>query len=169
MPANANPILVLDHGDIALRLIAAVLVGALVGLDRELRGKPAGLRTLALVSLGAALVCVSTIHTAELRGEADAMSRVIQGIIQGVLTGIGFIGAGVVLHRGGEARGLTTAAAIWVTAALGIACGLATWTVVLIGIGLTLFVLVILNPIDEWLERRRDRKEQAQNESPKST
>jgi putative Mg2+ transporter-C (MgtC) family protein len=146
-----------DLGDVALRLIAAVAVGVIIGLDREIRGKPVGIRTLALVSLGSALVCLSTIHLAVLNQEPDAVSRVVQGVIQGVMAGIGFIGAGVVLERNGRARGLTTAATVWVTAALGIACGLATWSIVLVGVGLTLVVLVALLPLDAWLDRRRAR------------
>jgi putative Mg2+ transporter-C (MgtC) family protein len=145
-----------DFGDVALRLCAAVLVGFIVGLDREWRGKPVGIRTLALVSLGAALVCLSTVHLAALNEEPDAVSRVVQGVIQGVMTGIGFLGAGAVLqNRDGDIQGLTTAATVWVTAALGIACALATWQIVWMGVGLTLFVLVVLQPIDNWFEHRR--------------
>jgi putative Mg2+ transporter-C (MgtC) family protein len=81
---------------------------------------------------------------------------VVQGVIQGVMPGIGFIGAGVVLERkNGGVRGLTTAATVWVTAALGIACGLAAWSIVLIGVGLTLIVLVVLMPLDIWFDKRR--------------
>jgi putative Mg2+ transporter-C (MgtC) family protein len=155
----ADPILPgVDVGDIALRLLAAVAVGALLGLDREWRGKPVGLRTMALVSLGAALVCLATVHLTVLRNEPDAVSRVVQGVIQGVMAGIGFIGAGAVLRQPaeGEVRNLTTAATVWVAAALGIACALATWEIVLISAGLTLFVLVALRPLDGWVERRRN-------------
>lgn len=150
----------IDFLDIALRLIAAVAVGALIGLDREWRGKPVGIRTLALVSLGSALVCLSTFHLVALNNEPDAMSRVVQGIIQGVMAGVGFLGAGAVLRQPdeGEVRNLTTAATVWVTAALGIACGLATWEIVLMGVALTLVVLVVLHPLDNWIERRAERR-----------
>lgn len=146
-----------DLGDIALRLFAAVAVGVLIGLDREWRGKPMGVRTLALVSLGAALVSLSTVHLSALNHEPDAVSRVVQGIIQGVMAGIGFIGAGAILrrHEQGEVQNLTTAATVWVAAALGIACGLATWSIVAIGTALAFLVLVALNPLDVWIERRR--------------
>jgi putative Mg2+ transporter-C (MgtC) family protein len=146
-----------DLGDIAMRLIAAVAVGMVIGFDREWRGRPVGVRTLALVSLGSALVCLSTVSLAVLKGQADATSRVVQGVIQGVMTGIGFLGAGSVIRQPqqGEVHGLTTAATVWVTAALGIACALATWNVVLLGVGLTLVVLVLLHPIDGWFDRRR--------------
>lgn len=148
-----------DLLDVVLRLAAAVAVGVLIGLDREWRGKPAGVRTLALVSLGSALVCLATIHLEALINEPDAISRVVQGIIQGVMAGIGFIGAGAVLRsgKGDDVQNLTTAAAVWVTAALGIACGLAAWSIVWIGAGLTLLVLIVLHPLDAWIERRRAR------------
>lgn len=145
-----------DLADIALRLLAAVVVGIVLGLDREWRGKPAGVRTLALVSLGAALVSLTTIHLEALGGDADAISRVIAGIIEGVMTGIGFLGAGAILkrERSGSVEGLTTAATVWVTAALGIACAIASWRVVAVGAGLTLVVLIALHPLDAWLEKR---------------
>jgi putative Mg2+ transporter-C (MgtC) family protein len=148
----------IDFGDVALRLAMSVLIGALIGLDREWRGKPVGIRTLALVSLGAALVSVSTVHLTVLNNEPDAVSRVVQGIIQGVMAGIGFIGAGAILRHPEqrEVQNLTTAATVWVAAALGIACGLAAWEIVWIGAGLTIVVLVVLNPLDRWIDRRRD-------------
>jgi putative Mg2+ transporter-C (MgtC) family protein len=161
MQPPADPLAAVDVWDVALRLVAAIVVGLVVGLDREWRGKPVGIRTLALVSLGAALVSLATIHLSALRNEPDAISRVVQGVIQGVMTGIGFIGAGAVLHHDKQVHGLTTAATVWVTAALGIACALATWDIVLIGAALTVFVLVILHPLDLWFERRR-----AKNQAP---
>jgi putative Mg2+ transporter-C (MgtC) family protein len=145
-----------DLADIALRLLAAVIVGVAIGFDREFRGKPAGMRTLALVALGAALVSLTTIHLEALEGDPGAISRVVSGIIEGVMTGIGFLGAGAILKResSGVVEGLTTAATVWVTAALGIACAIASWRVVAVGVGLTLIVLVVLHPLDNWLEKR---------------
>lgn len=112
--------------ELAMRLSAAVLVGGLIGLNRDLHRKPAGVRTHALVSLGAALiVLVSLPPEFDNPHRYDALSRVVQG----VLTGIGFLGAGVILHAPDLRRisGLTTAATIWVTALLGVACGLGAW------------------------------------------
>jgi putative Mg2+ transporter-C (MgtC) family protein len=107
----------------SLRLLGATTVGALIGLNRDLHGKPAGLRTHALVALGSALIVIVAggLTGATDFHAADAQSRVIQGLI----TGIGFLGAGVILHRPDHDRvhGLTTAAAIWVAALLGAACG----------------------------------------------
>jgi putative Mg2+ transporter-C (MgtC) family protein len=135
-------------GDVTLRFTAALLVGGAIGLNRDLRGKPAGVRTHALVSLGSAAVTL----IAAGNGGADvaAVSRVMQGII----TGIGFLGAGVILHREqGRVRGLTTAASIWVVAALGIACGLADWWPVGLGTACTLLVLVAGGPVERSFHR----------------
>jgi putative Mg2+ transporter-C (MgtC) family protein len=136
---------------VLVRLAAAVGVGALIGLDRELRRKPAGLRTLALVALGSALFIIETIDTT--RGVyTDATSRVIQGIV----TGVGFLGAGSIMRSADEesVRGLTTAASIWLAAAAGIACGLANWPLVLVGGALGVLVLVI-TPVERVIHNRR--------------
>lgn len=133
-----------DIIDVAWRLCAAVAVGMLLGLNRDLSNKPIGMRTLGLVSLGAAIVSVSTVHFESLIDHPDALSRVVQGVIQGVMAGIGFIGAGVILRDTKEktVKGLTTAATVWVTAALGIACGLASWQIVVLSVILSVFLLV---------------------------
>jgi putative Mg2+ transporter-C (MgtC) family protein len=133
-----------DIFDVAWRLGAAVLVGMIIGLNRDLSNKPIGMRTLGLVSLGAAIVAVSTVHYGNLAEHPDALSRVVQGVIQGVMAGIGFIGAGVILRDTKEktVKGLTTAATVWVTAALGIACGLASWQIVALSMVLAVFLLV---------------------------
>ncbi len=106
-----------------LRLVIAAAVGVAIGVNREMRGKPLGMRTLALVSLGSAIAALATIEFQDMREHPDALSRVVQGVLQGVLTGIGFIGAGVVMHdqESETVRGLTTASTVWVSAALGIA------------------------------------------------
>jgi putative Mg2+ transporter-C (MgtC) family protein len=107
------------------------------------------------VALGSALVTVATLHAqvgaGRLSDHPDAASRVVQGVIQGILVGIGFIGAGVILHDQSRRRvhGLTTAAAVWVTAGIGIVCGLGDWPVVLIAVPLVLAVLVF----GGWVER----------------
>ena len=93
------------------------------------------------------------------------LSRVVQGILQGVLTGIGFIGAGVILHqpKNMSVTGLTTAATVWITAALGIACALAAWHIVVIATVLTFIVLIALKPIEAALVRWLS------NEDPETT
>lgn len=99
-----------------LRLLIAVVLGALVGYERERAGKPAGVRTHGMVSLGAALFAVVSLHGF---GEASDPARVAAQIV----TGIGFLGAGAILHQRGSVQGLTTAASLWVTAAIGLAVG----------------------------------------------
>jgi putative Mg2+ transporter-C (MgtC) family protein len=124
-----------------------------IGLNRELTQKPAGLRTHALVALGAALVTVSALqlNIPETITHADAASRVIQGLIAGV----GFIGGGVILHRDGrDVQGLTTAATIWVSAALGISCGIGQWRIAAATSGIALLVL-LLGPVEDALHRIR--------------
>jgi putative Mg2+ transporter-C (MgtC) family protein len=143
----------LDLVDVSLRLGAAVIAGVLIGLNRDLADKPIGMRTLGLVSLGAAVVSIATIHFKELADHPDALSRVVQGVIQGVMAGIGFIGAGAILRdRDNQTvRGLTTAATVWVTAALGIACALAAWSIVGLSLALALLLLVGVG----WVEKLR--------------
>jgi putative Mg2+ transporter-C (MgtC) family protein len=159
---------VLEPTEILLRLGAATLAGALLGLDRELAAKPIGIRTLALVSLGSAAVCIAATDQEIFTGEPDALSRVMQGAIQGVLSGIGFLGAGVVLQQPSEQRVkyLTSAATVWVTACLGIACGIGAWWVVGGATALALFLLVVIHPIDRWLERRARRKRVEEDAQP---
>lgn len=135
---------------LAARLGLAVVLGSLVGVNRELRQKPAGLRTHALVALGAALVTVvGTLMT----GDSGTLGRLVQGL----LAGIGFIGGGVILHRDDTqgVHGLTTAAAVWLVAGVGIAVGAGLWAAGVIAIGLTLLVLAVGAPIDERLRSQR--------------
>jgi putative Mg2+ transporter-C (MgtC) family protein len=144
--------------DVLLRLGAAALAGAALGLDREARGKPAGLRTHALVSIGAALVTMVSIELSFREGgiDANAVSRVIQGIVAGV----GFLGGGAILKSKDrdDVRGLTTAATIWIVAALGIACGAGFWIAVLASLALSGLVLTMGRPVERavrsWQKRR---------------
>jgi putative Mg2+ transporter-C (MgtC) family protein len=140
----------LGTNELLLRLGAATFAGLIVGLNRDLRNRPIGMRTLSLVALGSAIVVVSTIQFPGIAENSNAASRVIQGIIQGLMAGIGFIGAGVILRDSNAQRvkGLTSAATVWVTAALGIACGLGAWRTVAIALVLTFFVLLGLH----WIE-----------------
>lgn len=142
-----------DTREALIRLSAASAVGIALGINRDINGKPTGMRTLGLVALGAAAIATGTVHYAGLDQHPDALSRVVQGLIQGVLTGVGFIGAGVILRDGTalDVRGLTTAATVWVTASLGVACGVGAWPTVLIGTALALLLLAVLKPAERWL------------------
>jgi len=138
--------------DIALRLAAATLIGAAVGLNRDLHGKPTGIRTLGLVGLGAALATLaSTNFLNPIAFDMNPVSRAIQG----VLTGIGFLGAGVIVRDQGGTRvqGLTTAAAIWLTAAMGVVCGLGAWIPVLVAFVLLFALLLGGGALEDRLHR----------------
>jgi putative Mg2+ transporter-C (MgtC) family protein len=135
---------------VAVRLVAAILLGGVVGLERERMGKPAGLRTHILVCLG---TVVFILACSESSFSADGVSRVIQGI----LAGIGFIGAGAILKTNEKqdvhVHGLTTAAGIWMTAAIGVAIGLGRLGIALIS---TFLVLIILSLARNLEHRRRE-------------
>ena len=143
--------------DAILRLLAAAAAGMIIGVNRDMWGKPTGVRTLGLVSLGAALVALATTTHPLIAGHPDALSRVVQGVIQGVLTGIGFLGAGVVMRdpKAMEVHGLTTAATVWVTAALGVACALASWHLVAAGLVIALILLVIVRPLEHLIDKKK--------------
>ena len=118
--------------DIFLRLVLAVVIGGLVGLEREVVHKPAGIRTHMLVCLGSALFVLATLETLP---EESAK------IIAGVATGVGFLGAGTIFRSKSAVHGLTTAASIWVVAALGLAVGVGLYLMSLVAAVLTLLVL----------------------------
>jgi putative Mg2+ transporter-C (MgtC) family protein len=135
-----------------LRLGAAIVVGAIVGLNRELHGKPAGLRTHALVSLGAAVAAVAILRAPD--GTFITDQNAISRVIQGILTGVGFLGAGVILHDpGGHISGLTTAATIWICAILGLVCGLGQWIVLGTAVVLIIVSLIFGRALEHLAER----------------
>ncbi len=136
-----------DWAEVALKLAVAVLLGAAIGLDRELRHKSAGVKTIGLVTLGSALAVMAVGGgSGNVGSDMQAASRVVQG----ALAGIGFLGGGVILHHGRNVEGLTTAAAIWTAAALGAACGLGAWQLVVIGGAFALLLLIVAR----WAEDR---------------
>lgn len=128
---------------IVLRLGVAVTLGAAIGYERELRGKAAGLRTHMLVSLGAALFVLVPVMS---EMDAAATSRVVQGVV----SGIGFLGAGAIIKQsaGQEAKGLTTAASIWVAAAIGVSAGYGREATAVASALIALFVLAILSKLE---------------------
>ncbi|MBG1264255.1 MgtC/SapB family protein [Nostoc commune] len=140
-----------DWLNISFRLCLALLIGAIIGLERQIRHKPAGLRTHMLVSFGSAVFTLIIMQTDGSQSSHDALSRVIQGIAAGV----GFLGAGEIVRQSSqesqrlEVHGLTSAAAIWVSAALGIAAGCGLWQLGLIGGFLTFLVLTIFKRLEK--------------------
>lgn len=142
----------LDWSEILLRLAVATLAGGLIGLDRDLHGKPIGMKTLGLVGLATAMVVMLALPAGEATRIADATSRVIQG----VLTGIGFLCAGVIVRGEGGFRvhGLTSAACAWLAACAGIACGAGQWRIVIVGLGIASVLLLVGHRLERWLHRK---------------
>jgi putative Mg2+ transporter-C (MgtC) family protein len=134
--------------DLALRLTVGLVLGAIIGFERELQRQPAGFRTHSLVSLGAALFTVVSAYG--FTGDLVDPTRIAAQIV----SGIGFIGAGTILQHRGHIRGLTTAASLWSVAAIGTAAGAGLYIVAIVGTLLILIVLSILDRIEEFARRR---------------
>jgi putative Mg2+ transporter-C (MgtC) family protein len=137
-----------DFWRVVIRLTLAMLFGAVVGVQRERSGKAAGVRTHMLVASGSALFVLAAM---EFGMNSDPLSRVIQGLI----TGIGFLGAGAILklEEKRQIEGLTTAAGIWMTAGIGLAIGLGRFGLALVSVVLAWFVLAAVKRIERWLNR----------------
>ncbi|MEO8005981.1 MAG: MgtC/SapB family protein [Betaproteobacteria bacterium] len=141
-----------DHMVMAARLFASVLAGGLVGLERSFRGRPAGFRTHTLVCMASTLLMLVTVYEwqwVENRAP-DSIHMDPTRMAQGIMTGIGFLGAGVIFKEGITVRGLTTAASIWITAALGILIGIGFYFPATIATALVLLVLSLFR----WIESR---------------
>lgn len=139
-----------------VRLVLAALLGGAVGLEREVRGRQAGFRTNLLVSLGCALVMVVSISFAHVKWEHHASFAITVDparVAYGVMAGIGFLGAGVIMKHDGSVRGLTTAAGVWCVAAIGLACGLGLYLIALAGAVLVVGALWTLDYVESWMPR----------------
>jgi putative Mg2+ transporter-C (MgtC) family protein len=136
-----------DDLELIARLVLATAIGFAIGLERRLEGKDAGERTLALVALGA---CLFTVAGPAFPGE-DSPSRIAAQVV----TGIGFLGAGLIFQRNeGGVKGLTTAAGVWFAAAVGVAVGAGLYVITLVGAGLALLLLVLEHFLPETVRRR---------------
>jgi len=144
---------------LVVRLLAAVILGAVIGVQRERTGKAAGVRTHMLVALGAALFVLGPI---EFGMNSDSVSRVIQGLV----TGIGFLGAGAILklQEQREIEGLTTAAGIWMTAAVGVAVGLGRLGLGLICVMLAWAILSVIGSIEVQMNKKQETKSKGANQ-----
>lgn len=143
----------LDGHDMLIRLAVATAAGAVLGFERSRQNRAImGFRTLTLVALASCIAVQAIVHSGLPQVNADAAGRVVQG----VLSGVGFIGAGALLHGGGDQQvhGLATAASIWVAAAIGAAAALAVWPLLLGGLALATTVLMIGAPIERWIRDR---------------
>ncbi len=140
------------HGEILLRLLAALLTGGLIGLERSYHGRPAGFRTHALVCLSTSLLMLVTVYEARWFESSEHVRAAIDPtrMSQGIMTGIGFLGAGAIMKEGLSVRGLTTAASIWITAAIGILIGIGFYFPATVAAALTLGTLSVFR----WIEAR---------------
>jgi putative Mg2+ transporter-C (MgtC) family protein len=134
--------------DLSLRLLLAAALGALIGVEREIHGHPAGMRTHLLVALGSAIFTVLSIYGF---GDAGQSGVDPSRIAAQIVSGIGFLGAGAILKEGASIRGLTTAASLWATAAVGLAAGAAQYPIAWTGAVIIIFSLWPLNRIAERL------------------
>jgi putative Mg2+ transporter-C (MgtC) family protein len=142
-----------DYFEIAFRTVAALVAGGLIGLERSHRGRPAGFRTHALVSLASSLLMLVTVYELHWTPKGHTGATVVLDptrMGQGIMTGIGFVGAGAIIKEGFSVRGLTTAASIWITAAIGILTGIGFYFAAAVGTLLALGTLSLFR----WVEAR---------------
>jgi len=137
-------------------VILAVVLGTAIGLEREIRGKAAGLRTNVLICLGAAVFTIISKEMAA--GAGDSLTRIAAGVV----TGVGFLGAGAVIRDRGGIHGLTTAATIWLVASIGMACGAGFYKLAIISALTAIVVLIGLAQLERPLERYRKKYEHPQ-------
>jgi putative Mg2+ transporter-C (MgtC) family protein len=148
-PEGAN--LTADGLEMVLRLLAALVARAMIGYERSYHGRPAGFRTHTLVCTASSLLMLVTVYEAHwVRAAADSVRLDPTRMAQGIMTGIGFLGAGVIIKEGLFVRGLTTAASIWITAAIGILAGIGFYFPLIVSVIITLGVLSLFR----WIEAR---------------
>lgn len=145
----------LPVGTITVRLLLAALMGGVIGLEREWRRRPAGLRTHILVAVAAALFAILTLeitHAEVVQGDnirADPIR-----MIEAVTAGVAFLAAGAIIQSRGSVKGLTTGAGLWLSGAVGVACGLGLWTVAAIAVIIGLVVIVVLGRLERSVTKR---------------
>jgi putative Mg2+ transporter-C (MgtC) family protein len=142
--------------ELLLRLLLAAVLGGVIGVEREVRQKSAGLRTNTLIAVGAALFTLMSIELAEGVFGADPTRITAQ-----IVTGIGFLGAGAIIRTGGSVQGLTTAATVWVNAAIGVAAGGGRYVLAIGATALTIVVLLALTHIERMFARRHPPRTEA--------
>lgn len=136
--------------ELFLRLAIAAVSGALIGFDRELKSKPAGLRTHTLVSLAAALFTLITFELYfELAKQGDAEGADPIRIIEAVTSGVAFLAAGAIIRSGGNVHGLTTGANMWLAGAIGVACGAGFYTLAILGVVFSVIIITLLQRLEK--------------------
>lgn len=145
-----SPYTHLSETEIAIRLLLATLFGAVVGFERELRDRPAGLRTHMLIALAAAMFTILAFEIFyALRAHGDVANMDPLRLVEAVTAGVAFLAAGTILQSRGRIKGLTTGAGMWLAGSLGLACGAGFYTIAVMGGVLTLFILVVLRYIEQ--------------------
>ena len=146
-----------SEGELALRILLATVLGLIVGIEREIRDRPAGMRTHAMVSLGACLFAVISAYGFGEFETTRSQSNIqvdVTRVASNIVSGVGFLGGGAILKYGATVRGLTTAAGLWVAAAIGLGIGVGSYTVTLVATAAVLLSLVGLRPVRQWVDRR---------------
>lgn len=151
------------YTDFALRLLAALCAGLLIGIEREWQKKPAGIRTNTLVSIGAALFVLLSFRIAEIQGNITDVSRIVGQVV----TGVGFLGAGIIFKQGSDVYGLTTAATIWCSSAVGCLAGAGLFVETGIGVFAIVSVNLLLIPIDRLISNKAKEKEEKEGKEEK--
>lgn len=147
-----------NNWELGLRLVVAVIAGGAIGWEREWQRKTAGLRTHMLVSLGSAITILASIEYSEdFHRHTQTFVDPLR-VVQGVIGGVGFLGAGAILQRKGSVRGLTTAASIWTAAAIGIVCAMGYFEIAAISVGLTLVTLYVVGGLVPKIRKTRTRQ-----------
>ncbi|MCD4699943.1 MAG: MgtC/SapB family protein [Phycisphaerae bacterium] len=139
------------EAELVVRLVVAAILGGLIGLERKQHGRSAGLRTHLLVALGAAMAMAVSVHFGHVYGKPGGVMAIRVDparVAYGVMAGIGFLGAGAIIQYGAGVRGLTTAASLWCTAAIGLGAGFGMFAVSFVAVVIVLFALIVLNFAD---------------------
>jgi putative Mg2+ transporter-C (MgtC) family protein len=158
--SEALPALHVPFGELLLRLLVAAVLGAALGWEREVRQKAAGLRTHMLVTLGAAVFTVLALEAVDtLAARYPASNLDPTRVIEGIVGGIGFLGAGAIIRSKGGVRGLTTAASVWICGAIGAASGFGAYGLAVLGAAFALVTIAGLGVLERRLEprKRKDR------------
>lgn len=152
--------------DILVRILAALLCGAVLGWEREARGKAAGFRTNMLIAQGAAVFTMLSIELASRSSGPGAYDPL--RVLQGVIGGIGFLGAGAIIRSGGSIHGMTTAATIWVVGAAGVACGIGTYNAFAIAFTSVVACFIVLTLLEIVAKRLIHDNQDPQHERPQN-
>lgn len=157
-----------SHTDLALRVLAALFCGGIIGFEREVRSHAAGMRTHALAAEGAALFAIAGILMAREAQNSGYIGADPTRVASTVVQGIGFLAAGVIFGSGARVKGLTTAAGLWTTAAIGLLCGGGFFVIAGVATVATVIVLSLFKTIEERFDDNRDRRDKTSHDSPVS-